>query len=101
MRDGNAAYLHVFDENAFRVLAARAFEGPEIESRVTRLNPRKIHLRGAFWAPRTIVHVRVLGRIFELWHVRLPLIQAGALPNSQPPTPGARAAVSDEKIVRL
>ena len=57
MRDGNAAYLHVFDENAFRVLAARAFEGPEIESRVTRLNPRKIHLRGAFWAPRTIVHI--------------------------------------------
>jgi hypothetical protein len=79
-----------FHDNAFRMLAGRALEGPEIESRVTRLNPCQIHLRGAFWAPRAIVHVRVCGRIFELRHMRLQLIQAGALPNSQPPDPGTR-----------
>jgi hypothetical protein len=73
------------------VLALRAFEGSEIESRLTRLNLRKIHLRGAFWAPRAIIYVRVLRRIFELWHAQLPLIQAGVLPNSQPPTPGTKA----------
>jgi hypothetical protein len=83
------------------VLALWAFEGPEIESRLVRLNLRKIHLRGAFWAPRAIVHVRIFGRIFELWHVRLPLTQAGVLPNSQPPTPGTKAAADDAGTVRL
>jgi hypothetical protein len=84
------AALHDFDDDGFRVLALGAFKGPEIESRLTRLNPRQIHLRGAFWAPRAIIHVGVFRRIFELWHVRLPLIQAGVLPNSQPSTPGTR-----------
>jgi hypothetical protein len=54
------------------MLAPRAFEGPEIESRLTRLNLRKIHLRGALWAPRAVVHVRVCRRIFELRHHALP-----------------------------
>jgi hypothetical protein len=93
--------LSVFDDYLFRVLALRAFESPEIESRLVRLNLCKIHLRGAFWAPRAIVHIRVCRRIFELWHERLPLIQAGVLPNSQPPTPGATASVGDEKMLRL
>jgi len=64
------AALHVFDENAFVVRATGTFEGPVIESRLTRVNPRKVHLRGAFWAPRAIVHVRACRRVFELRHVR-------------------------------
>jgi hypothetical protein len=64
--------LPEFNHHAFRVLAPRAFEGPEIESRLTRLNLRQIHLRGAFWAPRAIVRVRVYRRIFELRHGALP-----------------------------
>jgi hypothetical protein len=92
------AALHVFNENAFLVRATGTFEGPAIESRVTRLNPRKVHLRGAFWAPRAIVHIRACRRIFELWHVRL---QTGCrrelLPDPQPPTPseGSRPTVSN------
>jgi hypothetical protein len=89
--------LHAFDDNAFRVLALRAFEGPEIEPRPTWLNLRKIHLHGAFWAPRAIIYVRALRRVFEWWHVQLPLLQAGVLPNSQPPTPGTKAAVDDKQ----
>jgi hypothetical protein len=89
--------LYVFDNNAFRVPALRAFEDPAIEPRLTWLNLRKIHLRGASWAPRAIIYVRVLRRVFEWWHVKLPLIQAGVLPNSQPPTPGTKAAVDDDK----
>jgi hypothetical protein len=72
------------------VLALRAFEGPEIESWFIRLNLGEIHSRGAFWAPGAIIHVRSCRCVFELRHLRIPLIQAGALPNSQPPTPGAR-----------
>jgi hypothetical protein len=71
--------LHFFDEHAFRVLAAWAYKGPEIESRLTRLNLLKIHLRDAFWAPRAIVHGRVCRRVFELQHVQLQLKQAGVL----------------------
>jgi hypothetical protein len=93
--------LPEFNDHAFQMLALRAFEGSEIESRLTRLNLRKIHLRGAFWAPRAIIYVRVLRRIFELWHVQLPLIQAGVLPNSQPPTPGTKAAAGDAQTVHL
>jgi hypothetical protein len=70
---GKAA-LDFFDDNAFRVPAFRALEGPEFESRLTRHNLRKIHLRGAFWAPRTIVHVRECRCVIELWHDVLPLI---------------------------
>jgi hypothetical protein len=75
-----------FDANAFSVRAPRTFEGPVIESRVPRLNPRKVHLRGAFWAPRAIVYVRACRHVFELRHVRL---QTGygreLLPDPQPP----------------
>jgi hypothetical protein len=62
--------LPEFNDHAFRVLALRAFEGSEIESRLIRFNLRKIHLRRAFWAPRAIIYVRVLRRIFERWHVQ-------------------------------
>ena len=81
---------HVFDEHAFRFLTPWAYEGPEIESRLIRLNLRKIHLRDAFWAPRAIVQGRVCRRVFELQHVQLQLKQAGVLPSSQPPAPGTR-----------
>jgi hypothetical protein len=67
---GGLSDLPEFNNHAFRVLALRAFEGSEIESRLTRLNLRKIHLRGAFWAPRAIIYVRVFRRIFEWWHVQ-------------------------------
>jgi hypothetical protein len=84
------------DENAFQMPAAGAFEGPKIKPRVTRLNPRKIHSGGAFWAPRAVVYVRLYRRIFEFWHVRLQLIQAGALPNSQPSVPGMMPLSDDD-----
>jgi hypothetical protein len=82
------AALHVFNENAFLVRATGTFEGPAIESRVTRLNPRKVHLRGAFWAPRAIVHIRACRRVFELRHVQLQTgCRRKVLPDRQPPAP--------------
>lgn len=68
--------LHVFDEHAFRVPAAWAYEDPEIESQLPRLHLRKVHLRDAFWAPRAIVHGRVCKRVFELQHVQHDLHRA-------------------------
>jgi hypothetical protein len=83
------AALHVFDKNAFPVRAPGAFEGPVIESQVTRFNPRKVHLRGAFWAPRAIVHVRFCRRVFELRHGRLRTgYRREVQPDPQPPAPG-------------
>ena len=85
---GARTALYVFDEHNFQVFASWACEGSEIESRFTRLDMRKIHLPGAFWAPRAIVHDRGFRRVFELWHVQLQPQQAGVLQNSQPPAPG-------------
>jgi hypothetical protein len=44
------AALHAFDVNAFLVCATGTFERPAVESRVTGLDPRKIHSPAAFWA---------------------------------------------------
>jgi len=65
------AALQAFEVNGFLVRATGTFEGPAIASRVTGLDPRKVHSRGAFWAPRAIVYVRACRRVFELRHVRL------------------------------
>jgi hypothetical protein len=77
----------------FDVLASRAFEGAEIETRFFRLNARQIHLRRvrrAFWTIWPRSNWRVFEGVFGKRHLRLLLLQAGALPNSQPPTPDLR-----------
>ena len=80
--------------------AARAFEGPQIESRVIRLDPRKIHLRSAFRAPGAVVHVRVCGRVFELWHAQLQLHTGGSATELSATEAWHEAASGDEKTLR-
>jgi len=62
---GGLTDVSEFNDHAFRVLALRAFEGPEIEPRFIRLNPREKHSRGAFWAPRPIIHIWVCRRVLK------------------------------------
>ena len=84
-----------FNDHAFRVLALRALESPKIESRFSRINLRKIHLRAAFWAPRAIIHIRLCRRVFELRHVRLPLITGGSATELSATDAWRKAAAGD------
>jgi hypothetical protein len=87
------ATLNVLDENAFLERATGTFEIPG-----DPLNPRKVHLRGAFWAPRAIVHVRGCRRVSEFRHVRLQTgYRRELLPDPQPRrmAKGSRPIVSN------
>jgi hypothetical protein len=81
------AGLHVFEDPTFRLLAFRALECPQVISRLVRLDAREQHCGAAFGARVPDNCMCFYGGRLKASHRSTPL-QAGALPNSQPPTPG-------------
>ena len=87
IRPPNEGVLFELHHGSLDVLTARTFEGTEIETRLLRLNARQIHLRRAFWARRPYINWRIFKRVFRKGHLRLLLLEVGALPNFHSLTP--------------
>jgi hypothetical protein len=84
---GRESPLFELHHGGLDVLTPRTFKGTEIETRVLRLNARQIHLRRAFWARRPYINWRIFKRVFRKGHLRLLLLEVGALPNFHSLTP--------------